>query len=215
MSKIEEIEDESVDAQAPAGVSQVSDGSDAGDGADAAEGVLEDGSSSALQSKAEQKARKMLLKEGLKQMPGISRVTLRRAKNMLFVIDSPDVYKSPNSDCYIVFGEVKVEDLTAKAQAQAAAMAAQQAAQEKEAGSGADGSAGADGSSSSATASAGESSKKAVDEDEDEGEVDETGVEAKDIELVVEQAGCSRAKAVKALKASNGDIVNAIMEITM
>ena len=27
---------------------------------------------------------------------------------VLFVIASPDVYKSPNSDCYIVFGEAKV-----------------------------------------------------------------------------------------------------------
>ena len=27
---------------------------------------------------------------------------------VLFVITAPDVYKSPNSDCYIVFGEVKV-----------------------------------------------------------------------------------------------------------
>lgn len=26
---------------------------------------------------------------------------------VLFVIASPDVYKSPNSDCYIVFGEAK------------------------------------------------------------------------------------------------------------
>lgn len=27
---------------------------------------------------------------------------------VLFVIASPDVYKSPNSDCYLVFGEAKV-----------------------------------------------------------------------------------------------------------
>ena len=27
---------------------------------------------------------------------------------VLFVLASPDVYKSPNSDCYIVFGEAKV-----------------------------------------------------------------------------------------------------------
>jgi nascent polypeptide-associated complex subunit alpha len=45
--------------------------------------------------------------------------------------------------------------------------------------------------------------------DEDDGEeVDETGVEAKDIELVMTQAGVSRARAVKALKASSGDIVS-------
>jgi nascent polypeptide-associated complex subunit alpha len=40
---------------------------------------------------------------------------------------------------------------------------------------------------------------------------DETGLEPKDIELVMNQAGVSRAKAVKALKNQNSDIVNAIM----
>ena len=43
----------------------------------------------------------------------------------------------------------------------------------------------------------------------------QAGVEAKDIELVMSQAGCTRAKAVAALKANDNDIVNAIMELTM
>lgn len=42
-------------------------------------------------------------------------------------------------------------------------------------------------------------------------QVDETGVEVKDIELVMSQANVSRAKAVRALKNNNNDIVNAIM----
>ena len=41
--------------------------------------------------------------------------------------------------------------------------------------------------------------------------VDETGVDLKDIELVMAQVGCSRAKAVRALKESGGDLINAIM----
>ena len=40
---------------------------------------------------------------------------------------------------------------------------------------------------------------------------DETGVEPKDVELVMSQANVSRTKAVKALKNNNNDIVNAIM----
>ena len=51
--------------------------------------------------------------------------------------------------------------------------------------------------------------------DDDDGPVDETGVEPKDIELVINQTSCSRAKAVAALKNSDNDIVNAIMELTM
>ncbi|KAL0403283.1 UNVERIFIED_CONTAM: Nascent polypeptide-associated complex subunit alpha-like protein 2 [Sesamum radiatum] len=42
--------------------------------------------------------------------------------------------------------------------------------------------------------------------DEEEEEVDETGVEPRDIDLVMTQAGVSRTKAVKALKTHNGDI---------
>ena len=52
-------------------------------------------------------------------------------------------------------------------------------------------------------------------EDEDDGEVDASGVEDKDIELVMSQANVSRGKAVKALKNNANDIVNAIMELTM
>lgn len=43
----------------------------------------------------------------------------------------------------------------------------------------------------------------------DDGPVDETGVEPKDIELVMQQVGCSRAKAVRVLKESGGDLINA------
>ena len=49
-----------------------------------------------------------------------------------------------------------------------------------------------------------------ADDDEDE-DVDEGGVEDKDIELVMSQANVSRVKAVKALKNNANDIVNAIM----
>ena len=39
---------------------------------------------------------------------------------ILFVIQKPDVLKSPNSDTYVIFGEAKIEDLSAQASAQAA-----------------------------------------------------------------------------------------------
>ena len=52
-------------------------------------------------------------------------------------------------------------------------------------------------------------------DEEDDEEVDATGVEPKDIELVMTQAAVSRSKAVKALKSADGDIVSAIMELTM
>ena len=85
-----------------------------------AAGVQEELSSKQKQSRSEKKARKAMGKLGLKQINGISRVTMRKSKNIIFVISKPDVYKSPASDTYIVFGEAKVEDLSQQAQMAAA-----------------------------------------------------------------------------------------------
>ena len=124
---------------------------------------------------------------------------MRAAPQILFVISKPDVFKSPASDTYIIFGEAKIEDLSAQAQS---AAAEQFRAPEAAVG-------GAEAAPEAAAAV-----EDAEDDDDDE-EVDDTGVEPKDIELVMSQAAVSRAKAVKALKANDGDIVNAIMELTM
>jgi nascent polypeptide-associated complex subunit alpha len=59
-------------------------------------------------------------KLGMKPVSGIVRVTIKKSKNILFVISKPDVFKSPASDTYIIFGEAKIEDLSAQAQAAAA-----------------------------------------------------------------------------------------------
>ncbi|MFI8490103.1 ubiquitin-like domain-containing protein [Streptomyces rubrogriseus] len=45
----------------------------------------------------------------------------------------------------------------------------------------------------------------------DDGPVDETGVDPKDVDLVMAQVNCSREKAVRVLKESGGDLINAIM----
>merc|ERR1712050_544525 len=72
------------------------------------------------QNRSEKKSRKAVGKLGMKPVPGIVRVTVKKSKNILFVISQPDVPKSPNSDTYIIFGEAKIEDLSAQAQASAA-----------------------------------------------------------------------------------------------
>ncbi|KAF3010298.1 hypothetical protein G7054_g315 [Neopestalotiopsis clavispora] len=163
-----------------------------------------DASGSAVQihSRNEKKARKAIEKLHLQRVPGITRVTLRRPKNILFVINNPEVYKSPNSNTYIVFGEAKIEDLNSAAQ-QAAAQQLAAAGEHSH-----DDHAGHD------HGKAVEEAKK--DDDEDDGEeVDAEGLEDKDIELVMTQAGVSRKKAVKALKENDNDIVNSIMALSV
>ncbi|KIM62084.1 hypothetical protein SCLCIDRAFT_15928 [Scleroderma citrinum Foug A] len=155
-----------------------------------------------VQSRSERKARKALLGLSLKKVLGITRVTLRRPKNVLFVLSSPDVYKSPNSDCYIVFGEAKIEDMNAQAQLSAAQQLASNSAATPNT---------ATLESAGATVEGDEDDIPELEVPDDDGPVDESGVDPKDIELVINQVGCSRAKAVRVLKESGGDLINAIM----
>lgn len=114
-----------------------------------------------------------------------------------FFIAKPEVFKSPNSETYIIFGEAKIEDLSSQLQTQAAEQFRLP--------------------DMSSTIGKPEASAAitAPQEEVEEEEIDETGVEPRDIELVMTQAGATRSKAVEALKKSNGDIVSAIMEVTL
>eukprot|EP00970_Alexandrium_tamarense_P009692 scaffold1942_cov197-Alexandrium_tamarense.AAC.24 len=156
----------------------------------------------------EKKVRKMMSRLNLRPVPGIARVTLKTGGRGYFAIDRPDVFASScggKNDTYVIFGEARqgggFGGGAQSAQAQAF-MAQQQAAM-----------------TSAAAAKANNKNMASVAEEEElggQGEetVDESGVETKDIELVMSQATCSRAKAVQALKENDGDLVNAIMSLT-
>lgn len=159
-------------------------------------------------SKNEKKARELIKKLGLKQIKGISRVTFKQRGNIIYAINEPDVYKSP-AGTYVVFGEAKVDDMNQRlAEAQAAQQAAQQAAGSQDF---------ADKSPESITADLEKASLNAGAEaaaEEDDEDVDETGLDANDIGIIVEQTQVSRGKAAAALRKHKGDMVNAIMELS-
>lgn len=176
-----------------------------------------------VQSRAERKSRKSMQGIGLKHIPGIRRVALRRPRGVrraltqhLFVVSEPDVYKSSVSDVYIIFGEVKSEDTNAMAQAQAAQQLLASEARDNAGAGGAAGAAagGADPAAPQFGLKDSAASKKKEEEEDDGEPIDESGVDAQDIDLVIEQVGCSRRRAVKALKESEGDLINAIMSIS-
>jgi len=152
----------------------------------------EEGKGGGKQNRSEKKARKAMMKLGMKQVPGIVRVTVKKAKNILFVISKPDVFKSPASDTYIIFGEAKIEDINSQAQA----AAAEQFKAPEDAGAEDDD----DDDVPELTAADGD------DEDED-------GLDPDEIQTIMAQASCSRGKAVKALR-KNKNIVDAILELT-
>merc|ERR1711990_1196845 len=142
------------------------------------------------QSRSEKKSRKAMAKLGMKPVPGIIRVTVKKSKNILFVIKEPDVFKTSTDNpkapaTYVVFGKAEIEDLSAQATSAAVE-------QFKAPGAGLD----------------------AAGDGDDDGDEDAGGLDDNDIELVVKQAGVSKAKAIKALKQNDNDVVNAIMALS-
>merc|ERR1712240_1001415 len=124
-------------------------------------------------SRGEKKARKIMGKLGLKQVAGVTRVTIRKSKNILFVINKPDVYKTPASDTYIVFGEAKIEDLSQQAQMEAAQKFKNAEVPQP-------------------TEAAAAGPAPILEEDEDDDDVDTAGVEEKDVVLVMSHLNSSR-----------------------
>jgi len=155
------------------------------------------------QNRAEKKARKAMQKLGMKQVPGIVRVAIKKAKNILFVISKPDVFKSPASDTYIIFGEAKIEDINSQLQANAAE-------QFKHAEPAGIPDAAAAASAPAGGAAAGSMLNTPIDPNE---VVDETGLDKDEIATVMSQTNVSRAHAVKALR-KTGNIVDAILALT-
>eukprot|EP00658_Telonema_sp_P-2_P020244 TRINITY_DN17_c0_g1_i5.p1 TRINITY_DN17_c0_g1~~TRINITY_DN17_c0_g1_i5.p1 ORF type:complete len:233 (-),score=119.97 TRINITY_DN17_c0_g1_i5:312-968(-) len=154
----------------------------------------------AKQSRSEKKSRKAMQKLGMKPFPGIVRVTVKKSKNILFVIKDPDVFRTNDSgsntskgpQTFVVFGKAEIEDLSQQA--------TNAAVEQFKPPSAAD---------ASKAAELVEEVDGDDDGDEDAGDLDEN-----DIELVVKQAGVSRAKAIKALKLNDKDVVNAIMALS-
>jgi nascent polypeptide-associated complex subunit alpha len=159
------------------------------------------------QNRSEKKTRRAMQKLGMKTVSGVLRVTVKKSKNILFVISKPDVFKSPVSDTYVIFGEAKIEDLSAQAAQQQAEKFTPNTNFEQTA---------AEGEAADATAEVETETTEPVPDDKEAagGEADEEGVEQRDIELVMQQASVTRAQAVKALKDNNNDIVNAIMDLS-
>lgn len=149
----------------------------------------------------EKKARKLLITPDMEEIPNIMRATFKRDEKTYFFVDQPTIYKAKNSECYIVFGVVKVDNGESNALLNSAVdkfKAPEEAAEE------------------AAEKPAEEAAEKPAEEkkaEEPEEEVDATGVNPNDITFVMEQTGCTRAEAVKALRENDNDMINAVMAL--
>ena len=63
-------------------------------------------------NRGEKKCRKTLLKLGMKQFDGVTRVTLKKRDGMIFVINDPQVLRSEegNGNSFAILGELRLDD---------------------------------------------------------------------------------------------------------
>merc|ERR1712019_325833 len=140
-------------------------------------------------SRGEKKFKKSLVKMGLKQVTGINRVTLKTSKNFVLYIEDPDILSS-GDNAYVIFGECKMFDY------------GQNFAADK-----------ASAFTKPEEANPTEEVKPEVKVEEEagaEGDEDAGDIPEESINTLMEYANCSRAKAIKGLKKTNGDVVEAI-----
>merc|ERR1712048_698691 len=118
------------------------------------------------------------------------RVTVKTSKNFVLYIEDPDILKS-GDNAYVIFGECKMFDYGQNFAAdKASAYQNPVEAQQKDA-----------------------EVKPEVKVEEDAGDAgdeDAGDIPEESINTLMEYANCSRAKAIKGLKKTNGDVVEAI-----
>ncbi|KAM3131757.1 hypothetical protein pb186bvf_016153 [Paramecium bursaria] len=157
---------------------------------DSDEGTQQQGDDDKKVNRGEKKFKKAMIKMGMKQVTGITRVTIRKGKQFLVHIDDPEVFKSAGVDnSFIVFGEAKVNDGIG-----------QQGKQEL------------DKLQPLQKNTQPEKVEVKQEEKEEVNDDDETGISAENIKMVMDHTKCDRKEAVKALKKCNNDSVEAIIK---
>merc|ERR1712087_201892 len=142
-------------------------------------------------SRGEKKFKKSLVKMGLKQVTGINRVTLKTSKNFVLYIEDPDILSS-GDNAYVIFGECKMFDYGQNFAADKAS-SFQKPEEAKPTDSNAEA-----------------KPEVKVEEEGEEGDEEQGDIPEESINTLMEYANCSRAKAIKGLKKTNGDVVEAI-----
>ena len=144
--------------------------------------------------KAEKKVRKALSKLGMVKVEGVNRVTMKQKDSYVLFVKEPEVFSSPqNPNSFIIFGEVTFDDHEKKLTQDTIAQLKKEGEKLK-----------------TVTEKKEEPKVEVVPEGE---ELSEEGLEKEAIETVMNEGKCSRQAAIKALRAHNGDPVEALLDV--
>lgn len=138
-------------------------------------------------------------KMGLKAVPGINRVTIKKGKAFVISIDDPDVWKSPGAEsAYVIFGKPNLDGMGAGQNE----MGQFQNPINPE------------GVTATKTETKAEGKTEAAKVEETSAEdLSEEGLTPENIKMVMEYGKCSKAEAIRLLRETNNDSVNAIMKL--
>jgi nascent polypeptide-associated complex subunit alpha len=138
-----------------------------------------------------------MTKMGLKPVTGINRVTIKKGKAFVISIDDPDVWKTPgNENSYIIFGKPNMDGLqTGQNEINQFKNPVTPEGTEE----------------AKVEAPSAETAAKVETTAED---LNEEGLTPDNIKMVVEYTKCTRAEAIRVLRETGDDSVNAIMKLT-
>ena len=145
--------------------------------------------------KEEKRFIKAMKKQGLRPVDNIARVTLRTNKNFIMYIDNPVIMTSGNGENnFVIFGEPKYLDFEKSMATKEAEKLNQEENDKPE-------------------EKLGDIKNDQEDED-DEAEVEQGDIPDESIDNLMSYSNCSRNKAIRTLKKTNGDLVEAITMLT-
>lgn len=138
------------------------------------------------------------MKIGLKQFVGVTRVTLRKRDGLIFVVNDPEVLRADDGKSFAVFGELKLEDPNTRLQqSEAKKFAENQLA-----------------AAQAQAAAKAQAPKKEEAKGSDEAPLSEEGLTPSHIDMVIDHTQCSRNDAIRTLRETNDDMINAVMKLT-
>ncbi|CAM9324593.1 unnamed protein product, partial [Ectocarpus sp. 12 AP-2014] len=145
-------------------------------------------------NRAERKSRQAVEKLGLRAVKGVFRMTMRTTNGVVFVVKAPDVFRHPRQETYVVFGSAETDGSGSEVRASRPPQSFVIPAIAKAAG---------------AVVPASRPDPLTVESDSIS-----AGLDPADVLTILSQVGCDSQAAIGALRQADGDVINAVMDLT-
>jgi len=151
-------------------------------------------------NKSEKKVRKALGKLGMTKVHGVNRVTVKPKDNNILIIKDAEVFSSKDvENTFIIFGELTFDEPDKKAAKEELQKFTKEGTTLQNEG---------------VTTTEKPKENIVIEEEDPNAEVNAAGLDESAIQTVMEEGNCSKAKAVKILRSTDGDVVAALLKLT-